>query len=188
MLYSNQAPALRRWLNLAPGVLVHYSNGSSCYTPTTSVALLRTRRNFQRSTLRVRHAPTTSSALSFISQEKRSDFSRCAPTRSSALILRLQKSRDFLAWWLRASSLIEMSFCLCYTEREQKCGTADSIGDSRCCIISQSTDPTKLPGGSFCRSCENVRRRPKQKAKKLCECSEHNSQRCGADPAILDQR
>ena len=81
-----------------------------------------------------------------------------------------------------------MSFCLCYREREQKCGSADSIGDSRCCMISQSTDPTKLPKSSFRQSCENVRRYPKKKAKKLCECSEHNSQRCGPDPAAPDQR
>ena len=107
--------ASRGCLDLAPEVLVHSSHGSLCCAPTTSLALLRTRRKFQGAAAAVlvkmfgdiyvckssagslRHAPTTSSALSFISQEKRSGFSRYAPTRSSALILRLQKSRDFLA-------------------------------------------------------------------------------------------
>ena len=61
----------------------------------------------------------------------------------------------------------------------------------RCCLQdAEHTEAIAVPGQRFCSKCENVRRKPqlKTKAKKLCECFQHKTQRCGPDSTTVDKR
>ena len=108
--------------------------------------------------------------------------SRCATRTGSSLTGSLVVQRA----WLKATW--PMSYCKCYTENRQTCGTAASVGDERCCVVSQSSDPRTAPKNAYCFSCMSVQTTPTKKAKRLCLCSSEKKQSFGGDNAIPDDR
>ena len=65
----------------------------------------------------------------------------------------------------------------------------DSFVAIRCCLHdAESSESVAEPGRRFCSKCRRVQVRPQLKPKKLCECFQHKTQRCGPDPANVDER